>query len=155
MTAHIHDPAAQGGQAHAEPAATGASPLGTSRPRWLVPGLVVAVIAVGLVVAGVLSLSTVLYAGLFGGMVLMHVGGHGHGGHGGHGHGDHGGGGHDGRAQSLRGDGAGDAEDLSRDSLSAQAAQSGSARGLEERGPDISRTSGSDDRDQNRLQVCH
>jgi hypothetical protein len=46
------------------------------------PGLVVGVVAVALVVAGVLSASSVLYAGLIGGMLLMHLGGHG--GHGGH-----------------------------------------------------------------------
>jgi len=34
-----------------------------------------------LVMAGVVELSTVFYAGLFGGMILLHLGGHGHGGH--------------------------------------------------------------------------
>ena len=52
------------------------------RPRWLGPLAVAAVIAAVLVLAGVVALSTVFYAGLFGGMILMHVRGHGHGGHG-------------------------------------------------------------------------
>ena len=54
----------------------------SSRPRWLLPALVAVGIAVALVLAGVVSLSTVLYVGMFGGMMLMHVGGHGdHGAH--------------------------------------------------------------------------
>ncbi len=57
-----------------------------SRPRWLLPGLAVGLVAASLVVGGFLSLSTVLYFGFFGGMILMHVGGHGgHGGHASHG----------------------------------------------------------------------
>lgn len=69
----------------------------TIRPRWLLPGLAAVFVVAGLVLAGVLSLSTVLYFGLFVGMILMHAGGHaGHGGHGGHGgegtHQGHGGG---------------------------------------------------------------
>lgn len=83
MTAH--DPATHGGNPLPEPTTTGVAPTRSSRPRWLLPGLLVAVVAAGLVAAGVVSLSTVLYVGLFGGMILMHVGGHGHGGHGGHG----------------------------------------------------------------------
>lgn len=55
-----------------------------ARPPWLVPALAVGVAAVALVIAGVLSASMVLYAGLVGGMLLMHLGGHGaHGAHGG------------------------------------------------------------------------
>ena len=53
------------------------------RPGWLLPALAIGVLAIGLLVAGVVSLSTVLYAGAFGGMLLMHGGGHGHGAHGG------------------------------------------------------------------------
>lgn len=53
-----------------------------SRSRWLVPGVAIATLMGALVVTGVLSVSTVLYIGLFGGMMLMHLGGHGmHGGH--------------------------------------------------------------------------
>lgn len=68
---------------------------GTStRPRWLLPSLAVGVVVAGLVVTGVVPLSSVLYVGLFGGMMLMHLGGHGmHGGHGGRGRGGHAGGG--------------------------------------------------------------
>ncbi len=51
----------------------------SGRPRWLGPLAVAAVIAAVLVLAGVVALSTVFYAGLFGGMILMHVRGHGHG----------------------------------------------------------------------------
>jgi hypothetical protein len=60
----------------------GASTRRSGRPRWLAPLAVAAVIAAVLVLAGVVALSTVFYAGLFGGMILMHVGRHGHGGHG-------------------------------------------------------------------------
>lgn len=42
-------------------------------------------LAMGLVIAGLVSASTAISAGLVGGMLLMHLGGHGHGGHGGHG----------------------------------------------------------------------
>lgn len=76
MTAHVHDDQ------------EAASPVGQkrARPRWLLPALIVAIVAGGLVLAGVVPLSTVLYGGLFGGMIMMHVGGHGgHGGHDGHG----------------------------------------------------------------------
>ena len=97
MTVHAHDPAAQGEHQSPAPAAIDAIATTTARPRWLLPGLAVASIAGALVVAGVLSLSTVLYAGLLGGMLLMHLGGHGgHAGHGSQGsagvHAGHGGG---------------------------------------------------------------
>ncbi len=90
MTAHAHDPAATTDSRRPLPAGPGVTSATAARPRWLLPGLLVVFIAAGLVVAGILSLSTVIYAGLFGGMILMHVGGHGghgggHGGHGGHG----------------------------------------------------------------------
>jgi hypothetical protein len=57
--------------------------------------MVIGLVAAALVIAGVVPLSAVLYAAMFGGMLLMHLGGHGHGGHGrapgGHGApGDHG-----------------------------------------------------------------
>lgn len=55
-----------------------------SRPRWLIPSIVVVIAGVGLVLAGVISASTAVSAGLIGGMLLMHLGGHGgHGAHGG------------------------------------------------------------------------
>jgi hypothetical protein len=79
--------------------------------------------AVGaLVIAGVLPLSIVLYAALFGGCALMHVVGHG----------GHGGGGDVGRGHSLHGDGAGDTGDLSTRSSGAQPSESGSAAGLDQ-----------------------
>ena len=86
MTVHVHD--------HQGPDTPAPAARTRPRPRWLVPTLVVAMVAGGLVLAGVLPLSTVLYGALFGGMILMHVGGHGgHGGNGGHGgHAGHGGG---------------------------------------------------------------
>jgi len=59
-----------------------------TRPRSLVPGLLIALAAGGLVAGGVVSLTAVLYAGLLGGMMLMHLGGHGHALHGGSGGGD-------------------------------------------------------------------
>lgn len=83
MTVHAHDPAVHTDSAGPGPAG-GATATTAARPRWLVPGLAIGVIVATLVVAGVLSLSTVLYAGLIGGMLVMHLGGHGgHGGHGG------------------------------------------------------------------------
>ena len=104
MTAHGKDPSAHAGSPRAVPGVIGGTPTTAVRPRWLMPGLLVVIGAAGLVVAGVLSLSTVLYAGLFGGMILMHLGGHGgHGAHGG------GGGGHGGHED----DPTNDAEDLS------------------------------------------
>lgn len=85
MTVHAHDPAVPADGARPEP--TGRATATTAaRPRWLVPGLAIGVIVATLVIAGVLSFSTVLYAGLIGGMLVMHLGGHGgHGGHGSHG----------------------------------------------------------------------
>lgn len=87
MTAHTHDPATHADSPGPGPAATDGTATKTStRPRWLLPGLAIGIVASGLVVAGVLSLSTVLYAGMFGGMLVMHLGGHGgHSGHAGHG----------------------------------------------------------------------
>jgi len=81
MTVHVHD--------HEGPDTPAPAARTRPRPRWLVPTLIVALVAGGLVITGVLPLSTVLYGGLFGGMILMHVGGHGgHGGHAGHGGGE-------------------------------------------------------------------
>lgn len=124
----------------------------TDTPNWSgVKGratcrsVVVAVVVGGLVVAGVVPLSTVLYAGLFGGMILMHLGGQGHGGHGG---------GHTGRGHSLHGDGEDETDDLSRRSSGAQAADSGSAAGLDERTRGNSTTSETDDHDQHRAHGC-
>ena len=84
MTEHAHDPAAHADSPRPGPVAAGGTATTASRPRWLLPGLVAGIVVGALVVAGVLSFSTVLYAGLLGGMLLMHLGGHGgHRGHGG------------------------------------------------------------------------
>lgn len=101
MTAHAHDPSAHG-SFDSETAPSARASMPSTRPRWLLPGLVGAAVVGGLVVAGVLSLEAVLYIGLFGGMLLMHAGGHGHGGHGG-GHAGHGAGG-DPSSANLRSD---------------------------------------------------
>jgi hypothetical protein len=89
MTTHVHDPAVE----ERDPGRGGTTASGSPdapfrRPGWLVPALAIGLLGIGLVVAGVVSLSTALYAAAFGGMLLMHLGGHGHGGHG---HGAHGG----------------------------------------------------------------
>ena len=58
---------------------------GSRRPRWLLPVLLGAALGLGLAIFGIVPISTLLYAAVFGGMILMHVGGHGsHGGHSGH-----------------------------------------------------------------------
>lgn len=149
MTAHAHDPAAEELGPNARSATPGRPPITESRPRWLLPGLAVAIVAGALVVAGVVSLSTVMYAGLFGGMLLMHAGGHGHGGHGGgpasRSHGPHGG-----------GDGGGsDRGNLSRHSSGAQAIETGSVAGLDQRVREDTMTSENDDHDQHRTHGCH
>lgn len=153
MTAHVHDPATHGGGAPA-PRATGVPQTTAARPRWLLPGVLVALVAGALVVAGVVSLSTVVYAGLFGGMILMHVGGHGHGGHGGAGRGD---GGHAGGGNAGGGHGAGADEpgDLSRRSSGAQLSGSGSAAGLDDRATNEPTTSETEDHDQHTSHGCH
>ena len=141
MTAHVHDPAAHGGGTRAYHSA-GTASTATTRPQWLLPGLLIALVAGGLVFLGVLSLSAVLYAGLFGGMILMHAGGHGHGGHGSAGHAAH--------------SGATDrAEDLSGGSSDTQAPRSGSAVGLGDRAPTDSATNETEHDDQHSSHGCH
>lgn len=148
MTAHIHDPATHGGGVPA-PNSSGRVSKAQSRSRWLLPGLLVALLVGGLVAAGVISLSTVIYAGLLGGMMLMHLGGHGHGGHGGGGHGGRGASGHEGHSSATN-----DADDLSRRSSDSQPSTSGSAAGLDEGAPDDSAT-GEKDHDQHSSHDCH
>lgn len=143
MTSHVHEHTAHGGTRH-DPG-PGDEPKTASRPRWLLPGIVVAVVAGGLVVGGVISLSTVLYAGLFGGMILMHLGGHGHGGHGADGAG---------RGHGLDGDGTAHA-DLSRRSSGPQAGEPGSTPGLDRRARQSSTSSETDDDDQDTSHGCH
>jgi len=41
------------------------------------PALIIAIIAGGLVLAGIVPPSTMFYTGVFGAMLLMHLGGHG------------------------------------------------------------------------------
>lgn len=124
MTAHVHDHASLADRDRSGPAADGHAATAPSRPRWLVPGLGIGLLAAALVVAGVLSFSTVIYAGLFGGMILMHLGGHGaHGGQAAHsgGNGEHG-------EATAR-----DTEDLRQPSSGAQASASGSDDRLDDR----------------------
>ena len=76
MTLHAHDPA------QTQPASRTLGSM-SSRPRWLLPALAIGGVAAILVLAGVVSFGTVFSVGLVGGMLVMHLGGHGHGGHGG------------------------------------------------------------------------
>jgi hypothetical protein len=97
-----------------------------------VPALLAAAVIATLVVGGVLSLSSVLYAGLFGGMIFMHAGGHGHGG------------------------GTADAAERRRQSSShSQPAQSGSDATLEARAADDPMTRENSDHDQHGSHGCH
>ena len=90
MTAHVHDPATTPVDDAGDGPVGSSSREMSTRPRWLMPGIAVGVVVAGLVLAGVISLSTALYGAMFGGMLLMHLGGHGmHGAHGGGGHGGH------------------------------------------------------------------
>lgn len=145
MSAQVHDHTRHGAATHQGPQRSHMSTV-APKPKWLVPGLVVALLAIALVVAGVVSVSTVLYAGLFGGMMLMHQGGHGHGGHGAGGAG---------RGHSMHGDGAADAEDLSGRSSGAQPNEPDSTAGLDERARENPTTSETDDHDQHRAHSCH
>ena len=144
MTTHVHDPAALAEYADPPIAATRPS-TPSGRPRWLVPGVAVATVVGALVITGVLPLSIVLYAGLFGGMMLMHVGGHGHGGHGAHGTGGH---------SAHGGTPASDTEDLRERSSGTQSALAGSTAGLEERAA-MKKTTETTDDDQHRSHSCH
>jgi hypothetical protein len=56
--------------------------LNWRRPSWLLLALVASLIGASLVVAGVVSAEVAIYVGVFGAMMLMHIGGHGHGAHG-------------------------------------------------------------------------
>ena len=142
MTAHAHDQSTQ----------YAAAATGSSRPRWLLPALVGAVIVSALVFFGVLSLSAVLYGGLLGGMVLMHAGGHG--GHGGHGGGS-GQGGHGGHGSAAGGGPASDGVNLSRRSPGSQPSPSTSTQGLDERAANAPIGSETHDHDQRSSHTCH
>jgi hypothetical protein len=145
MTTHAHDPSTHRvGQS--APATIGARSTST-RSRWLLPALAVGIVAAALVVAGVVSLSTVLYAGLFGGMILMHVGGHGdHGRHGGHA----GPGSHSGHGADASRD-----EDLSRPSPGSQPGPARSTSGLDDRASGDPNGSETHDHDQRNPHSCH
>jgi hypothetical protein len=138
MTAHVHGSTSQGGAA-TDAAPPGRTPATLTRPWWLLPGVVGALLVGGLVVAGIVSLSTVLYLGLFGGMMLMCMGGHGHGGQG---HGAH-------------GSAPDENESLSQRSSGAQPGGSGSAAGLDRRAPHDPTTSETERHDQHSSPGCH
>lgn len=55
------------------------------RPSWLLPVLAIGTIGIGLALAGVVSATTLIYVGIIGGMLFMHLGHGGHGAHMGHG----------------------------------------------------------------------
>lgn len=129
MTTHVDDPSIDGDPRRAR-AATDRPQTAPARPRWLLPGLAAALVAAGLVVAGVVSLSTMLYIAVFGGMLLMHLGGHGHGGHGGGGHSEHG---------AQGGGEMSDDHDLSRRSDGSQPLRSASGDELDDRASNQSR----------------
>ncbi len=146
MTAHVHGPSAHGERGQPDPTTRRGVEGRSTRPRWLLPGLAVGIVAAALVAAGVLSLSIVLYAGLFGGMILMHAGGHG--GHGGHG----------GRGGARDGGGdltSSDAEDLRERSSGSQSRGSASDGGLDDRAATDGRRNETDDHDQHSSHGCH
>jgi hypothetical protein len=75
MSAHAQDPIVAGDVAPA--AAPSDTAMSRTRPRWLVPAVIIALIAGGLVITGTLPPTVILYAGLLGGCALMHLFGHG------------------------------------------------------------------------------
>lgn len=87
MTAHLHHPLMDEADASTDGTIpTDGHESSPARRGWLLPAFVAGLLAVGLVIAGVVSASTVISVALIGGMLLMHLGGHGgHGGHSGHG----------------------------------------------------------------------
>ena len=136
MTTHVHDPAIEERDpGRAGTTATGRPDAAFRRPGWLLPALAIGLLGIGLAVAGVVPLSTVLYAGAFGGMLLMHLGGHGHGGHGGQGN-------------------AGPADDLSRGSGGAHQHRTGSRDGLDDRAASQPNQNESHD-EKHRSHGCH
>ena len=135
MTAHVDD-----SSTHLTHEPDGAVPaarkVGSTRPRWLLPALVGGLVVAVLVAYGVLSPSAVLYGGLFGGMLLMHLGGHG-------GHGGHGGG------TSNR------TEDLRRPSVGTLPDQTGSGAGPDHAPADAPSGSESEGHDERGSHGCH
>lgn len=148
MTAHADDPSVHPRRFGDPSPAAAHPPVRRSRPRWLLPAVATVVVAAMLVALGVISLSTVLYAGLLGGMVLMHVGGHG--GHGGHG-GPAGGGpqeGPDGGTTAVAGD-------LSGRSSGSQVDERRSSTGSKPRTTTVPHGNEKDDHDQHSSHACH
>ena len=144
MTSHSHDPAAGAIDPLRRSTATDPPASRPARPRWLLPGLAAAAVGIGLVLAGVVSASTLLYVALFGGMLLMHLGGHGHGGQGAQGgHGTHG------------GDAGTPGQDLSERSGGSQPDGSGSRPGLDDRASNNQDQSETTEHDQHRSHGCH
>ncbi|MBI2778117.1 MAG: hypothetical protein HYX57_12780 [Chloroflexi bacterium] len=139
MTTHSHDQGVGAADARRRPSDDASPPSSPSLPRWLLPGMAALVVAVGLVVAGVVSASTLLYVGLFGGMLFMHLGGHG--GHGGHG--------------DQAGDEGRSAKDLSGRSDGSQPGAPGSHHGLDNRASTKQNQSETTNNDQNHSHGCH
>jgi hypothetical protein len=52
-----------------------------ARPSWLLPALGTGAVGIGLVLAGLISATTLIYLGVIGGMLFMHLGHTGHGSH--------------------------------------------------------------------------
>lgn len=132
MTAQTHD--------HSVPATPAAT--GSARPRWLLPAIIAAAVVGALVVLGVVSLSAVLYIGLFGGMLLMHGGGHG-------GHGGHGG------PADQGGSTTSDADGLSQRSHGSHSQPAGSKARLDDRAANHEKASETTDHDQHTSHGCH
>lgn len=164
MTGHVHDHAPYRDRTQATPSGTRPEPSRAWLPRWLGPRLAIALVVGGLllgglVLTGLVPTNVLLYAGLVGGMALMHLGGHGHGGHGaGGGHCGHRDAGYEGRHGGHGNDPAARDENagLSRPSAEAQVAESGSSLGFAGRADDDSRTreTSIDDADRSR-HGCH
>lgn len=151
MTAQVHDHTPNEAAPRPAKQAARAGAIGQAgQPRWLWPAVAAGLVVTGLVMAGVLSLSTVLYFGLFGGMLLMHVGGHGsHGGHGGSG-GSSGSSAHDHGSAP-----ASDTEALSHRSHGAQSDSPRSAAGPDDGATNDSTASETDNHDQHSSHGCH
>ena len=140
MTAQVHDPVTPGGAPRPGPAPMGAVSRRAIRRWWPLMALVAAAVVGVLVAAGVLSLSAVTYAGLIGGMFLMHAKGHGHGGHGVDRHGSN---------------TSPDPAELRRPSSGSQVTQAGFGAGLDERAVN-GRIGGEADQDDSPTShVCH
>ena len=146
MTAHVHSPSAQGESGPPDPSTRSRGARRATGPRWLLPGLAVGIIAAALVAAGVLSISTVLYAGLFGGMILMHAGGHG-------GHGNDGS--HGSARDAGRDTTASDAEDPRERSSGSQPRRSAFGGALDDRAATDGTKDETDDHDQHSSHGCH